>query len=269
MQRTLALEEVYRTFAIANNLDFDMTRIIDNFLDVKRIVAKRCPGLGPRLRRLVAELFRVCYRTDAPASTAADSLDHHGKADLAGYGQTVLNAGYRAGASRYSRHPRLQSQCPGPGLVAHLPDGLSGRADEAQTRTLNRVCKPGILGQKSVPRVHCVGAGYPGSLKDRVPVQVRPGGLRRAYVHRFIGHAHGRHAGVCVAVNLRCPDPHFARGTDNPYRDLAAISDQQLPDSHAPQTHSSSSTSTCPAITASSFSTRKADIRPAAVAFTS
>ena len=203
---------------------------------------------------------------------AARGLDHHGKADLPGNGKAGLDAVYGPGTSRHRGYSRLQCQLPGPGLVAHLADGVGGRADETQPRTFNRVCKPRILRQKPVSRVHRICAGCPGGLQDRFPFQVRPGGLRRAYVHGFIGHVHGRHLRVCVAVDLRCPDPHFPRGTDNPDRDLAAISDQKLPDSHrrsVSQTHPSSSTSGCPAITASSFSTRKAEILPAAEAFTS
>src|SRR6476660_953599 len=67
--------------AIAQHLNFDMSRMLDDPLEIETAVAKSCASLRAGLWHQALELLHVLRNPDAPTATTGRRLDHHRKTD--------------------------------------------------------------------------------------------------------------------------------------------------------------------------------------------
>ena len=101
------------------------------------------------------------------------------------------------------------------------------RPDEGQSRSFDGVGEIGVLGKETVARVDAVGARRAGRGQDGIDVQIGFGGGRGPDVYRGVSELDRERVSVGVAVGLHGSDAQFARGTDDPYRDLATIGNEE------------------------------------------
>ncbi len=188
LERAIALEQVDGVaVAIAKNLDLDVARREDVFLDQHPRVAEGVPGFPLRGSQRIGEVRRSLDPAHALAAAAGHRLDQDGVSDRRRLrGEEV---GLLAGAviARHHRHAGFCHQRLRRILEAHGADGGGGRADEhdAGLRAGIREIRP--LRQEAVARVDALGPARAGGLDDAVDAQVRGGGLGRADAVGFVG----------------------------------------------------------------------------------
>src|SRR5262249_50964247 len=85
LQRAVALAQVNRlALAVAKDLDFDMTRSLEIFLDVDGIVTEGGLGFGACRRQSEGKFARIARDFHAAATAAGRRLDQNGIPDVAG-----------------------------------------------------------------------------------------------------------------------------------------------------------------------------------------
>ena len=91
LDRALALAEMdHVAVLVAQDLDFDVARIGDEFLDEDAIVAEARFRLRARARKTFGDLAPAEGDAHALAAAAGGGLDHHRVADLVGDGDRLL-----------------------------------------------------------------------------------------------------------------------------------------------------------------------------------
>jgi hypothetical protein len=148
-----------------------------------------------------------------------------GKPRRATTSRAVAESSTRRYAGSNCRAPRRD-------LVAHQANGARRRAHENEAGVLDGIGEVSILCEKTVARVHRIGAAAGGRGNDRGNVEVRLGRLRRPDIDRLIGKPDGKAILVGGAVGLHGTDTKLPRGPDNTDRDLSSIGDEQGPDLH-------------------------------------
>src|SRR5206468_5468497 len=120
LDRALALAEMNDVAArIAQHLDFDMARPLDEALDEHPSIAEARLRLAGRAHETVAA-FAVVEREPHPLAAAAGGcLDHHGVPDLARDLHRVVGAFDFAGITGNRRDAGLLRKPHGRDLVAH------------------------------------------------------------------------------------------------------------------------------------------------------
>ena len=143
---------------VAEDLDFDMARALDEFLEHDAAIAET----GFRFAHSAGEFgLEVCgFRdlTDTPAPAAGDGLDEQRVADpLGGFGQCadILRL---AAVTGQHWNARLFGDALGFILRAHRADGSGRRADPGEAGSDYRFCEGRILRQKAVAGMDGVGA---------------------------------------------------------------------------------------------------------------
>ncbi len=127
----------------------------------------------------------------------------------------------------------------GGNLVAHGFDRGRRRPDKGHASRSQCIRKGGILGQKTVTRVHGVATRRPASFDDTRYIQVTFHGWRRPYTYGFVGHFHMQAVTVGLRVHGDGGDTHLACRPDDAAGDFAAIGNEYLlehakgADSHA------------------------------------
>ena len=115
-------------------------------------------------------------------------------------------------------------------LAAHRRHRVGRRADEDDSRRGDRACERRTFREKTVTRVHRVGAHRDAGGDDRVDVEI---GLRRRCrpdAARVVDEAQMVRVRVGFGVDSDRHDAGFARAARDAHRDLSAISDEQAPD---------------------------------------
>ena len=104
--------------AIGQDLDLDVARTFDQFLDEEITVAEGARGFTPATLERLGHGIRV--NDDAHASTAATArgLEHHGVPQLLGDSGGAINRLECLGTARHHRNPKGRSQGAGLHLVA-------------------------------------------------------------------------------------------------------------------------------------------------------
>ena len=115
---------------IAEDLDLDVARILDELLDEDAIVAKAVQALAlGRLEALAHVLFAI-GEPHALAAAARARLHHNGVADVIGYLDCMVGIANFADEAGDDVHSRFARDLLGLDLVAHRGDRLGRRTDE-------------------------------------------------------------------------------------------------------------------------------------------
>jgi hypothetical protein len=91
LNRTFSLTQMNKmAMFITQNLDFNVTGILDQFFQVNSIIAKRGFGLTPGGPNCTGQIFKMGHIAHPLASAASGSLDQERKANVFGCGQQVI-----------------------------------------------------------------------------------------------------------------------------------------------------------------------------------
>ncbi len=77
LERAFPLKEVHNIVAIAQYLNFDVSRALNHFLDVEPTIPECRLRFGARQRCLLLEFIHRLDDADSAASTTGSSFDHH------------------------------------------------------------------------------------------------------------------------------------------------------------------------------------------------
>ena len=157
LHRTFALSQVDQVAVeIARNLDFDMPRLLDHFLDINlaRMESPLCLA-----GRVADGSFQLALRVHAPhpfAASAGRRLQQHRISQPRCQLARMLQIRSRLFASRHHRNIHLFGQNPCGGLRSQPPYGIGRWSNENNPRVFACRRKPRILAQKSIARMDCL-----------------------------------------------------------------------------------------------------------------
>ena len=161
LERAIAFSQVDRaTLAVAEDLEFDMARIAEVFLDIDRGIAEGGLGLAPGLLHQAFELV-LCIADLHPApASARGSLDNHRIADLGSDLARLVIVRDRTVAARHQRQAQLASGLFGGNLVAHGADMFGLGADPCDVVRFDNLGEFGILAEEAVAWVDRIGLAH-------------------------------------------------------------------------------------------------------------
>ncbi|EAU65714.1 hypothetical protein STIAU_7808 [Stigmatella aurantiaca DW4/3-1] len=229
LDRALALTQVNDVAVlVGGDLDLDVARLLHVPLDVEIAVVEAGHRLGRRRGERLCQHARLADDLHPLATAARGRLEDDGKADLPGEGLRLPGVLQDVGAAGQQRHARLERRLPGPNLVAHQPEHLGPRPDEANLAALAHLGELSVLREKAVARMDGVRPGDLRCGQQLGNVEVALLGRRRTDAHRLIGEAHVQRLTVRRGVNRHRGDSQLPACTDDSQGNLPAIGDQHL-----------------------------------------
>ncbi len=229
LHRTIALPEVDRVaVTVGENLNLDMARLGNRALQDHGGVAERVLRFRLCAAQRVGKVGGGVHEPHAAPTTARRGLDHHRVADARGFVGQARLALLGTLVAGNARHAGVDHQPLRAGLVAHRQNRLGRRADEDETGVNAGLRELGVLGQKSVARVHRVGTRLARGVDDARNVQVRLRRQRLPDAHRLVGLDHMARVGVGGRVHGHCAVAMGTRAAHHTQRDLAAVCDEDL-----------------------------------------
>ena len=134
LNRTFPLEQMdHMAVPIAQNLDFDVTRALDELFDEDPVIAETGLGFRPDRRESFLDVLAVPGDANSFPATARRGLDHHRVADLLGDLDRVGRIIDFTHMSRHDRDAGLGRKFLAFDLVAHRLDRVRVGADEHDT----------------------------------------------------------------------------------------------------------------------------------------
>ena len=229
LHRAVALEQIDAVAQrVGEDLDFDVARFGDVFLDQHMVVAEARQRLALARRQRVGEILGFLDQAHALATTTSRRLDQHRVADLLGLGVQQRRALVVAVVARRQRHLGRAHQLLGFRLRAHGTDGRRRRADENQASGAQRLGELFVFREKTVARMHRLGAGALAGLDNLVCHQIGLARRRRPEQHGLVGQAHVAGIGVGLGIDGDGTDAHAAGSFNHPAGDLSAVGDEYL-----------------------------------------
>ncbi len=145
---------------VGEDLDLDVTRPLDQTLDVQGAVAERGLGFAAGCGRARRPPHPACARLFMPMPPPpADGLIKAGNPtrSIAARERRIGLIGRRFAG--HDRHAGRDHQSPRADLRAHLFERGGGRADEDQAGVFARACEVGAFREKAVAGMNCLRAG--------------------------------------------------------------------------------------------------------------
>ena len=231
LDRAVALEEMERgALTIAEDLDFDMTRFLDQLFQEDRAVAEGRRGFVARRGNGGQKFFRLEDAPHAAAPAASAGLDQDWIADLGCRGGEIGIARIGSIETRNHRHAGGLSNSARFNFRAHLRDAVGRRSDENQTGRLDRRDKSRVFRKEAVPRMNRIGAGGFGGRDDFRDRKVAVRGLRGAEFIGRICQAHVARGLVGLGIDRDGGQAETSASGDDAAGDLAAVGDEHAAD---------------------------------------
>ncbi len=146
LKRTVPLEEVHHpASAVAKDLNLDMARTRDEFLDQDALIAKARRRFALAAFERFQESVRLLDLAHALAAAAGDRLDQHRITDLVGLGLEMVRLLIVAMIARRDGHARLFHQLLGAVLQTHRLDGFGRRPHKGDPRFRAGAGELGVL----------------------------------------------------------------------------------------------------------------------------
>src|SRR5438477_1982352 len=229
LQRAIALAQVNgAALAVAQNLNFDVTRVRKIFLEIDITIAKR--RLRFRLGGL-ERVFELAFATcdfHAAAAAAGSRLDENRIADLLRKAPAFLDIGNTPLGSGHHRNPELLRGPLRLDLVAHDPDVLGTGSDELDAVFGQNLGKSGILGKKAIARMHRFRSGDFARRHDRRDVEIAFAHRRRTDAHALISKPDMHRLFIRRRMHGDRLHAQLPAGSEYPERDFTAIGDEHL-----------------------------------------
>jgi hypothetical protein len=174
---------------VTEQLHLDVSGALDEAFQVHARVTEIV--LTQPAHRLVRrrELVRAAAQRHADTAAASRALEHYREADARRFGLRLvqarqeLTAGQERDACGFGERTRRV-------LHPKLLDLLRSRADEGDVCGLRRLGEPGIFAEKSVARMHGLGAALLRRAQHGVGIQIALLGRRRPDADRRVGVEH-------------------------------------------------------------------------------
>ena len=173
--------------AVRHDLDFDVTRLFDEFLDENPIVTKTRARLIARTFKSIEAFVIIARNAHAFATAAGTGLEHDGIADVVRNLDGLLCVFDDIGVAGNRVDVGLVRQFLRRDLVAHRLDGLGLRPYESNALLGQSFAERRVLGQEPVARVHRLCASVDAGLDDAVRNEIGLGRWRGADVYSFVG----------------------------------------------------------------------------------
>src|SRR5208283_5376644 len=229
LQRAIAFAEMNGlAVSIAQNLDFDMTRLFQKFFQINRIIAKACLGLGPRHIERSGKIMRGAGDFHAAPAATRRRLYEDRITKPPGHGQRLLIAGDCAGRARHAGNAEPDRRRFRFDLIAHEPDMLRLRPDESDVMVRKNLRESRILREEPIARMQGLGAGDFTGREKGWNVQIGIARGRRPDAHRFVGELYMHRVSVGCRMNSHGRDSEFLGGAQNPQGNFAAIGDKDF-----------------------------------------
>ena len=157
---------------IAEDLKFDVVRVLDEFLDVNAGIAESFFRFGAGGVIAFDERNVVVGHAHAASAAAGDGFDHHRIADAFGDAERFLFVFDHAFGTGRRGHAGFFGQGAADGFVLQRIHGARTRPDEADVAALANVGEVRVLGKEPVARMNGVDVGDFRRADDAVDAQV-------------------------------------------------------------------------------------------------
>ena len=225
--RAIALPQVDGVAVqIGQDLDFDVPRALDVFLQVNGRVAEGRFGFVLCLNEPGLERQVVRGHPHPLAAAACGCFDQDGETDLVRDLQRFFFVFQQPRTARHDGDLGFAGQPPRLVLVAQLIHGFGRRPDEIDIAASADFVELGVLCQKPVPGMDRLDVAHLGGADHAVDPQVAVGALGRADAIGFVGHLEIGCLAVRFAVDNDGFDAHLAAGANDTESDFAAVGDQ-------------------------------------------
>src|SRR6056297_1622636 len=213
---------------VGDDLDFDVSRLGDEFFQVHASVAERGFGFGPRCPQGRPEHVFALGDPHAFAAAARGGFDQDRKTDFVRDPDRFLVVLDQAVAARHDGHFILDGDRAGGVFVAELFHRLWAGADEVESAFATDFVELSVFGEKTVSRMNRVGIGDFGGGDDLVDPQVAIGAPRGSDAVGFVGQGDVHRITIGLAEHGDRLDAHFTAGANDSQGDLAAVGDQDF-----------------------------------------
>ena len=201
LDRTFAFVQVDAVaMGIRQNLNFDVARLGDEFLDKDTVIAKRRRRFVFGRLEAFTRFFVVPRDPHALTAATGRGLDHHRIADLVRDFDGFIGVFDQTHVTGNGADARFLRDFLGRDLVAHCFNRFDRRAYECHTFGFQRLCELGVFRQETIARVNGLCAGLTDGIHDLVDHDVRLVCGRRADVYGFIGHLHVKRGFVSIRI---------------------------------------------------------------------
>ena len=215
-------------FAVADDLDFDVVGIFNEFFDVDVGVAKALFGFAAGGVITFAKRDVVVNDAHASAAAAGDGFNHHGVADFFCDGEGVFFGVYAAGGAWRNGDAGFFGEFAADGFVLEGVHGGGAGADEADVATAANFGEVGVFGEESVARMDGVDVGNFGGADEAVDSEVAFERGRFADANGFVGHLGVHGVSVGFGVDGDGANVEFSAGSNDAHGDFAAVGDQNF-----------------------------------------
>src|SRR5262245_6913016 len=206
-----------------DDLNFDMPRLLDVFLEIDAAVFEGLLGLLARGGEAGAEADVVAGHAHAAPTAARRRLDQHRETHRVGEPQGVVLILDQAFATGDDGDAGLLGQLPRRGLVAEHGHRFVRRTDELDLASAANFGEVRVFGEKPVAWMDGLDVGDFGSADDAWDVKVALGRRRRSDADGFVGQIEVGRAAVRLAEHRDHFNAQVAAGADHPQRDLATV----------------------------------------------
>ena len=208
---------------VAKNLEFDMARPFDQFLEINLSGAETAASHRTRALNGGQQLRFIFCRQHADATAATRRFDQHRKTDLArGSNDRVVVIGQHFRTLRHW-HAVLGSEITRAGLVTHRVDPFRRRADKLRTGVDHFLRESRIFRQKSVTRMQAVGAGFFQHLDNGVLVEITFACRRRTDGESLARHFQIGRVVIGFRIHRDRGNIHCVQRAQHAGRDSAAV----------------------------------------------
>ncbi len=246
LDRAFALAEIDEpAMPIAENLDFDMPRALDQPLGIERSVAESARRFGSAAREGLRDLVRAPHCAHAAPAAAGHGLQHDRRMDLLEKGARLIRAAHGGavddGRADFQREfARFQ-------LVAEQVERLGGRANERYARRSDGARETCVLRQKAVAGMDSVAARLLRQRDDARGIEIG-GHPRFRQGMRLVRLAHMQRRRIVLRMDGDARYSQSGGGARDADGDLAAIGDQQFAERRRGHCFGVSLTLLCPTI---------------------
>ena len=229
LNRTLALVEIQDvTVRVADQLNFNMARLFNKFLNEDTVIAKAVSGFVTATGKALQSFFVIESHAQALATAARRRFDHDGVTNAFGNLHCTLWSFNRIINARNTVHTGLARQLFRFNFVAHGGNGVMLGADEGNALFFTALGELSVFAQETVARMDSLGAGLFASSNDFFSQQVALAAWRRTDVDGFICELNMPRIFIGVGIHRHRLDAHFLGRSNDTARNFTAVGNEDF-----------------------------------------